>query len=265
MASSLTKERNYKYMAEKYSELNDFQIILGKRLTELIGIKRGNNVVDIGCGTGEITAYVADIVGTEGLCVGVDPDANRISIAKRKHTLDRKNLCFVHGDSSSNFPHCNEAFYDVVLCSSVFHWLNEQEKVTFLETTFRCLKAEGKIAILSQEKNPELFTRVPELLPDEEVERNRPPFNLVSKSDAEGMLQQAGFEVQCGYYFQDEYTFLSLENYLTWYCASGYVDESKILPQKKRLFAQEFVKLDGTINLKMTFYRIIATKPQTFC
>ena len=36
-------------------------------------------ILDLGCGTGELSAYIAELVGPEGYVVGVDPDLNRVT------------------------------------------------------------------------------------------------------------------------------------------------------------------------------------------
>ena len=129
---------------------------------------------------------------------------------------------------------------------------------------FRCLKPGGKLAIISAENNPEMFLRVPELMPDDEIEFNRSPFLPIRKSEAESMSEQAGFVIEWSELFQYEYTFPSLDYFLTWCCSSLYVDESKILPDKKDEFAREFVNDDGMIKADMAkaMYEIIAIKPE---
>ena len=105
MASALNKQRDYKYMAEKYSQVNEPQIEFGKKLIGLLDLKHGDNVLDMGCGTGEITSFIADQVGEQGQVLGVDPDEERIKVAVQKYSGARRNIKFIAGDSSSHFPH----------------------------------------------------------------------------------------------------------------------------------------------------------------
>ena len=94
----------------------------------------------------------------------------------------------------------------------------------------------------------------------EHIERNRPHAHYVEKSVATSTLEKAGFVILSGEYIEADYTFPSLENFLTWYCASGNVDEKDILPCKKKSFAKKFVNDDGTVYVKSQIYRIIAKK-----
>ena len=63
MTSTLSKQRDYKYIAWKYSKMNAFQVGLGKQLINFLGVKRGDKVLDMGCGTREITSFIAVLVG----------------------------------------------------------------------------------------------------------------------------------------------------------------------------------------------------------
>ena len=53
-------------------------------------------------GTGELSAYLAELVGRKGKVVAVDPDKERILLAQTSYG-DVSNLSFVEG-SASNFP-----------------------------------------------------------------------------------------------------------------------------------------------------------------
>ena len=47
--------------------------------------KAGDTILDLGCGTGELSAYLAELVGAEGKVIGVDPDSwpERLTIKSR--------------------------------------------------------------------------------------------------------------------------------------------------------------------------------------
>src|SRR5574341_692603 len=85
-------------LAEKYDEVSIMQFNHGTILIEDLGIKRGEHVLDIGCGTGRLGVYVAGIVGTSGRVIGVDPLPYRIDIARRRVKSDI-NLSFEVGKS----------------------------------------------------------------------------------------------------------------------------------------------------------------------
>ena len=64
-------------------------------------------MLDMGCGTGNVIKYIADIVGSGGQVVG-------IKIATEKYK-DVSHLEFHVGNSVTGFPHDNEPYYDVLI------------------------------------------------------------------------------------------------------------------------------------------------------
>ena len=58
----------------------------------------GGVILDLGCGTGELSAFLAELVGPHGHVIAVDPDTNRLNLAKETHR-HVKNLFFVEGNS----------------------------------------------------------------------------------------------------------------------------------------------------------------------
>lgn len=259
MSSALKHVYGNEHIAEKYSVVNGPQIEFGRKFVALIGIKEGNKVLDMGCGTGELTAFIADQVGKEGQVVGVEPDQEKIKLAVRNHCGVTKNLIFTVGSSSIHFPHCNGEYYDIHFSNFVFHWLSTEDKHIFFETAFRCLKPRGRIAIQSHEKHPEIMTEMFEVLLDGKTYKS--PSHYVKKAVTESLLKKSGFVIQYSEYVQDDRTFTSLDDFIAWCCASNYVDERKIIPHKKKDFARKFVNKDGTVRLsESSIYQIIAEK-----
>ncbi len=132
--------------AKAYDELSGPQIGAGSRFIRDLNISLGDKVLDMGCGTGHLTKYIADIVGPDGQAIGIDLDAERIKIAEKK-SEEVSNLQFYLGSSATGFPHDNEPYYDVHISTSVFHWVPHDEKRIYIQKAYQCLKPGGRLAI----------------------------------------------------------------------------------------------------------------------
>jgi SAM-dependent methyltransferase len=80
----------------------------------------GMSVLDVGCGTGAITADIARAVGPEGRVVGLDRDASLLSLAREDHG-EIPNLRFVEGDLLTF--RLNETF-DIVTAARTLQWVS---------------------------------------------------------------------------------------------------------------------------------------------
>jgi SAM-dependent methyltransferase len=89
-------------------------------LAELL--RPGMAVLDIGCGTGAITADIARVVGPNGRVVGLDRDESLLVMAHGDHVLP--NLRFVYGDIL-NFGFDDS--FDIVTAARVLQWINHPE------------------------------------------------------------------------------------------------------------------------------------------
>ena len=115
------------------------QIEAGSRFIRDFNLSLGDKVLDMGCGTGHLTKYIADIVGPDGLAVGIDPDAERIKIAQEK-TKEVSNLQFYVGSSAIGFAHNNKPYYDVHISTNAFHWVPDDEKQIYIQKAYQCKK-----------------------------------------------------------------------------------------------------------------------------
>lgn len=157
--------------AKAYSQLNKPQYEMGCNFIDTLNLFKGAKVLDMGCGTGEITKFIADVVGPDGEVVGVDPDEARIKIAEEQFR-DAGNVNFSVGDSATGFPHENDEYYDLHFSSNVFHWILGDGKKQYIEKAYQCLKPSGRIAILTSLKIfmpvPEDFQSIMEILEEKE-------------------------------------------------------------------------------------------------
>ncbi|CAB4038113.1 Hypothetical predicted protein [Paramuricea clavata] len=104
--------------AKAYDEMSEPQVETGSQFIRELSLSQEDRILDMGCGTGNLTKYIADIVGANGEVVGVDPDVARIEIAKEKYKAV-SNLHFYVGSSVTRFPHDSVSYYDLhigILC-----------------------------------------------------------------------------------------------------------------------------------------------------
>ena len=95
-------------VASRYDLMNDLMSAgihrVWKRFTiELSGVRRGNSVLDIAGGTGDLAARFADIVGADGKVVLADINESMLKVGRDKllDTGQFGNLEFVQADAQS--------------------------------------------------------------------------------------------------------------------------------------------------------------------
>jgi len=140
--SSISLDLDSEALAREYERISaERQFKAGQALIRELAIAPGAAVLDIGCGTGMLAEWVADLVGDRGSVVGIDPLPLRIEIARRR---SRGNLSFRVGDANhlDEFP--SERF-DVVYLNAVLHWL--AEKLGPLRQMWRLMRRGGRLGI----------------------------------------------------------------------------------------------------------------------
>ena len=155
----------------------------------------GDTILDLGCGTGELSAYLAEMVGQQGKVVGVDPDISRIKVAQESYK-DVKNLSFVVG-SSCDFPGMGSETYDIITCNAVLHWVSDKEEA--FRNMFSSLKPDGKIAVRYCDRLPTVYDRVYRELNPEILDPLLNMFKCETRPVIEVMCTAAGFNILKSY------------------------------------------------------------------
>ncbi len=95
-------------------------------LTEL-GLTRGMSAVDLGCGTGTVSRWIAGRVGSEGSVVGVDVSSAQLEVARRDAAqLGLTQLRFQHADAyTTGLPRHS---FDLVYCRFLLCHLASPER-----------------------------------------------------------------------------------------------------------------------------------------
>lgn len=115
------------------------------RTLELAALERGEHVLDVGCGTGELALRASRLVGEEGEVVAIDPGPRQIARARAKAAARGVAVDFGTGVIERlDFP---PARFDVVLSTLMMHHLPDDVKRHGIAEVGRVLRPGGRVVI----------------------------------------------------------------------------------------------------------------------
>jgi len=88
-------------------------------------VRKGDSVLDVGCGSGEITRGIAELTGESGFVQGIDTSDHLISLAKNSFS-SISNLSFELADINS---FTTPRKFDLVTSARVLQWLSNRKTV----------------------------------------------------------------------------------------------------------------------------------------
>jgi demethylmenaquinone methyltransferase/2-methoxy-6-polyprenyl-1,4-benzoquinol methylase len=200
-------------VASRYDVMNDAMSFgihrLWKRFTiDQAGVRRGQRVLDVAGGTGDLSAAFAKQVGPDGLVTVADINASMLEVG-RGRLADRGiagNVEFVQADAEAlPFP---DNHYDVITIAFGLRNVTHQDRA--LASMFRVLKPGGKLLVLEFSKPvlPGLGTvydaysfnilpKLGKLIANDEASYRYLVESIRTHPDQEtlkGMMETAGFE-----------------------------------------------------------------------
>ena len=207
----MKEQNNY---AKQYAEVNNWQYIRGKNLLVLIKHHDNETILDIGCGTGELTFKLAkDALPFNGKVIATDPDSERLKIAINNQPKNIDNITY-SSDSAENLTNIESNSIDIIYSNYVIHWVKNKKKM--LSELYRCMVPDGYCIFEFIESLP-LFLKEITLLTGTSGE------NLISKfycPNKKGWIELfALFDFKVDYIDLPilEYNFDSLEHFLDWW------------------------------------------------
>jgi len=136
--------------AEKYHRLSDPQLGWGRRVLERLAAGPGERVLDLGCGTGRLTAELHAAIGG-GIVVGVDRSAAMLREAAAQHYWHRGPHAIEAGplpsrvylvQADGTLLPFSDAF-DAVLSTATFHWVLDHD--VLFASIYRALAPGGRL------------------------------------------------------------------------------------------------------------------------
>lgn len=132
----------YNWNAEDYEKHSQAQQKWAMELIGKLSLQGSEDVLDLGCGDGKVTAEIARLV-CDGSVIGVDSSRSMIGLAAGRYPSNSySNLSFKLMDAS----HLSfKEYFDVVFSNAALHWVKNHKPV--LNGIFKCLKSGGKILL----------------------------------------------------------------------------------------------------------------------
>jgi trans-aconitate methyltransferase len=124
--------------ARSYHAVSEPQFEWGKRVLASLELAGDETAIDAGCGTGRLTALLADRL-PKGSIVALDRSDNMAQVAAR--TLAPYNRVSVAVSDISALPF--RSVFDVVFSTATFHWVLDHDRL--FPELYRVLKSGGKL------------------------------------------------------------------------------------------------------------------------
>lgn len=121
-----------KWNAELYDNKHAFVSQYGESVLELLDVKPGERILDLGCGTGDLSKQIQE-QGAE--VIGIDASPEMIAKAKGKYP----DIDFSVADAISF--HFDEPF-DAIFTNATLHWINNADAV--IQNAYNSLKRGGR-------------------------------------------------------------------------------------------------------------------------
>jgi ubiquinone/menaquinone biosynthesis C-methylase UbiE len=248
--------------------VTDDVLINGQKLAGMMDMRKGDAVLDVGCGTGRLTLYLADEVGPMGSVCGIDPSPHRIQIAMEKlKAVPHRNvrLAIGRGEDLSAF---RDGEFDRVIYSSVFHWIEDKPRA--LREAKRVLRQGGLVGMNTIDRDHHFAMRqmmgdlIAKKYPEYRQMEDDLSKMLVSGDGLRRMLEDAGFRDVRVDTLPDKHVYQSVKELFDLMEASSFGNFMRGVPDKVKAammddMGKELEKMRTPEGIVMTAKMLFAT------
>lgn len=176
-----------------YDQKHAFVSQYGNDVIDLLAPRRGEVMLDLGCGTGDLTRKIADF---DVSVTGIDKSGNMIAEARKKYPA-------IHFAVEDAMELNHDKAFNAVFSNAALHWM--KEPVPVLEGVFRSLKRGGRfVAEFGGKGNVQMITsEVIDQLKKHQVKYTAAlfPWYFPSIGEYASLMEAAGFHVTYARHF----------------------------------------------------------------
>jgi len=186
--------KNYDWNADDYARHSAAQQAWARELIVKLDLQGRENILDIGCGDGKVTAEIA-AAAPKGSVLGVDNSGAMIQLAQQKYPAGKfPNLAFQMADARNLLV---KRKFSIVFSNAALHWVRNHKPVLY--GIYNSLEPEGRILLqMGGRGNAALVVKVLDAM--QKTARWRPffkgfdfPYGFHAPDDYTMWLKQAGF------------------------------------------------------------------------
>jgi trans-aconitate 2-methyltransferase len=259
-----------KWNAADYAANSAVQQAWARELIARLNLRGDENILDIGCGDGKVTAEIAHAV-PRGSATGVDASLDMIAFAKKVFSPPEiSNLKFQIMDARK-LKFARQ--FDFIFSNAALHWVDDHEKI--LRGAASVLKPGGRLVVSCGGKGnaQDVFVA---LRPEMRLKRwcdffrKMPtPYFFYAPGDYEKWLPKFGFKIQKLRLAPKDATYEGVEGFATW-LRTTWIPYVQRVPENlraefieavtQRYVARHPPDTDGKIHVRMVRLEIDAVK-----
>ena len=249
----------YQWDADLYQQKHAFVHQYGSSLIDWLNPQQGEKILDLGCGTGELTHQIAQSAAE---VIGIDQSEEMVHRAKQQYP----NMQFQVMDATelTGLPQ-----FDAVFSNAVLHWVLEAKQA--IQQLYQYLKPKGRLVAELGGKNN--IAQIISALNKQRVNFGYEVINIENQwyfpsvGEYSSLLEAEGFEVQQTHYYYRETTLAEdgIKEWIRMFAGRWLADVAS--HHKEKLLEATQESLRSTLFREGSWYadykrlRILAVKP----